>query len=156
MSEKRWMLLKAIKENWGLTGPGDWSEVRWVIFDDGSYEVVSTSNPTSEAWDKAYKMGEYPKPGKKQTTGKMDGESFSKLLEAMRSEPWRDPTVNVDACDGVAWEIESYGEDGSVKNTSGKLGYIYGHRSLEKIASLLPEDENVYDSAAFISVKKID
>ena len=62
--------------------------------------------------------------------------------------------MDVHACDGVAWEIESYREDGSVENTSGKLDYIYGHRVLETIVSLLPDDGNLYDSSAFISVSK--
>ena len=154
MSEKRWRLMKAIEHNWGLTGPGDWSKVDWNIFHDGSYEVISTFNPTFEAYEEADGRNERPKPAKKQTTGKMDEETFSKLREAMRSEPWRNPTLNVSACDGVAWEIESYEEDGSVKNTSGRLDYIYGHSVLETIVSLLPEDGNIYDSSAFISVSK--
>lgn len=32
--------------------------------------------------------------------------------------------------------------------------YIYGHRVLETIVSLLPDDGNLYDSSAFISVSK--
>ena len=55
-------------------------------------------------------------------------------------EPWRDPTPDVYVCDGVAWEIESYNEDGSIDKSSGKLGYIYGHSVLETIVNLLPSD----------------
>ena len=48
MANKKQPLLKAVEHNWGLMGPGDWSEVRWRIFYDGSYEVISTFRPSSE------------------------------------------------------------------------------------------------------------
>ena len=38
MANKKQPLLKAVEHNWGLTGPGDWSEVRWLVLYDGSYE----------------------------------------------------------------------------------------------------------------------
>lgn len=154
MPEKRRRLLKAIEHNWGMMDPGDWSEVKWNIFYDGSYEVISTFNPTFEAYEEMLQRDDHPKPVKKKTTGRMDEETFSKLREAMKHEPWRDPTLDVDACDGVAWEIESYEDDGRVRSTSGKLDYIYGHRVLETIVSLLPADGNIYDSSAFVSVSK--
>ena len=157
MANKKQPLLKAVEHNWGLMGPGDWSEVRWRIFYDGSYEVISTFNPSFESFEKIEEMlkrHERPKPVKKKTTGRMADEAFPKLCEAIKCEPWRDPSLDVHACDGVAWEIESYREDGSVENTSGKLDYIYGHRVLETIVSLLPDDGNLYDSSAFISVSK--
>ena len=105
-------------------------------------------------YDDAWKRNEQPKPVKKKTTGKLADDVISKLRESIKCEPWRDPSLDVHACDGVAWEIESYREDGSVENTSGKLDYIYGHRVLETIVSLLPDDGNLYDSSAFISVSK--
>ena len=154
MANKKQPLLKAVEHNWGLMGPGDWSEVKWRVFYDSSYEVISTFNPSSEAYDDAWKRNERPKPVKKKTTGKMADEAFSKLREAIKCGPWRDPSLDVDACDGVAWEIESYWEDGGIENSSGKLGYIYGHHVLETIVSLLPDDGNLYDSSAFISVSK--
>ena len=174
MANKKQPLLKAVEHNWGLTGPGDWSKVRWRIFYDGSYEVVSTFNPSSddchdahdihsapdaycvnEAYNAhndhcvhdtldahnardAWKRNERPKPVKKTVKGRMTGEAFSKLCDAIKCEPWRDPALDVSACDGVAWEIESYRKDGNIENTSGELDYIYGHRVLETIVSLLP------------------
>ncbi len=68
----------------------------------------------------------------------MDQEVFTSLKEAIKQEPWRDPALKVFACDGEAWEIESYKEDGSIDKTSGELDYIYGHNTLETIISLLP------------------
>lgn len=154
MSERRYRLLKAIEHNWGLQGPGDWSTVKWDIFNDGFYEVISTFHPSFDDYKEAAVRNERPKPLKKKKTGKMDAETFSNLREALKHEPWRDPSLEVSACDGVAWEIESYGEDGSVRNTSGRLDYIYGHHSLETIVSLLPEDGSLYDSSAFIAIRK--
>ena len=118
MANKKQPLLKAVEHNWGLTGPGDWSEVRWLVFYDGSYEVISTFRPSSEDYDDAWKRNEQPKPVKKKTTGKLADDVISKLREAIKCEPWRGPSLDVHACDGVAWEIESYREDGSVENTS--------------------------------------
>ena len=147
---KKQLLLKATEHNWGLTGPGDWSEVEWRIFRDGSYEIVSSFRPSFEAYENEGK----PRPTKKKSKGIMDGADFAKLQEALKREPWRDPAIDVFACDGVAWEIESYKEEGSVEKTSGKLDYIYGHSVLETIVDLLPADGALYDSSAFISVGK--
>ena len=56
MANKKQPLLKAVEHNWGLMGPGDWSEVRWRIFYDGSYEVISTFNPSFESFEKNEEM----------------------------------------------------------------------------------------------------
>ena len=149
--------MKAVEHNWGLIGPGDWLDVTWLVFHDGSYEVVSTFNPIitdQEEFKDALKRKEWPNRHKERTTGIMGEDAFSKLKEALLDEPWRDPTINVHACDGVAWEIISYKENGNIDKTSGKLDYIYGHRVLETIVNLLPRDENYYGSSAFISVRK--
>ncbi|GEM_PF-2855515 len=146
---KKQLLLKATEHNWGLTGPGDWSKVEWRIFRDGSYDIISSFRPSFEA----YENEEKPIPTKKKSKGSMGGVDFAKLQEALNREPWRDPAIDVFACDGVAWEIESYKEDGSVEKTSGKLDYIYGHSVLETIVDLLPADGTLYDSSAFVSVE---
>lgn len=142
MEERKWLLLKAIEHNWDIIGPGDWTGTKWLIFSDGSYEIAAKYNTHEKT--------------EKKTAGQMNNKAFDKLRKALRCDPWRDPSVNVFACDGVAWEIESYRDDGSIEKTSGKLGYIYGHRVLETIVSLLPSDGNRYDSNAFISISKND
>jgi hypothetical protein len=48
----------------------------------------------------------------------MESDDFSKLCEAIKIDPWRDPSLDVHACDGVAWELEAYREDGSIEKTS--------------------------------------
>ena len=150
-TEKR-LLLKATEHNWGLQGPGDWKEMEWRVFTDGSFERTATFNPGfGDLWDDRDSTA----PTRSKTTSRMREEAFAKLREAIASEPWRDPALEVFACDGVAWQIESYREDGSVDKTSGKIGYIYGHTTLETIVSLLPAGDR-YGASAFISVGRKD
>ena len=47
---------------------------------------------------------------------------------------------NPDYSDEAACQIESYRDE----KTSGKLGYIHGHKILETIVSLLPSDGRYY------------
>ena len=42
MEKKRKLLLKAEEHNWGLITRDDWTVVRFRIFYDGSYEIVTT------------------------------------------------------------------------------------------------------------------
>ena len=147
MEERKWLLLKAIECNWDEIGPGDWTETKWLIFSDGSYEIVATFLPGLN------EIG-IPARVKRKATGQMGVWAFLKLRKALKCEPWRDPSIEIFASDGVAWEIESYLDDGSIDKTSGKLDYIYGHKALEKIVYLLPSDESIYDS--FISVENED
>lgn len=151
---KKQILLKAAEHNWCLTGPGDWSVVKWRIFRDGSYAVTTSFNPMFEEYESAQDQEHRPKPTKKNTTGKMNEDSITALQEAIKNNPWKDPSLEVFACDGVTWEIESYDEDGSVDNTSGGLENIYGHNILETFIGLLPDNGELYDSSAFILVRK--
>ncbi len=147
MRKKRCPLLKAIEENWGLMMPGERSKVKWLIFPDGSYEIISFFR--EEARD-----GKRTNETRRKTTGQMDDDAFSKLRDALLLDPWRDPSLIVHAWDGVAWKIESYREDGSVEKSSGKLDYIYGHRTLETIVGLLPSNGQLYTSSAFVSIDR--
>ena len=140
MEKRKWLLMKAIEYNWDEMGPGDWESIEWLIFSDGSYEMVSKFNTYEETGNK--------------TVGQMNKKVFDKLRKTLKRNEWREPSLNVFAHDGVAWEIESYREDGSIEKTSGELGYIYGHRVLETIVSLLPSDGNRYESNACVSVSR--
>ena len=150
---KKTLFLKAVEHNWGLAGPGDWNTVTWLIYHDASYDIISAFNPSLE--DAEIDESFLPKLVEKKVAGAMESDDFSKLCEAIKIDPWRDPSLDVHACDGVAWKLEAYREDGSIEKTSGKLGYIYGDRVLKTIVSMLPKDENLYDSSAFISIKRI-
>ena len=123
MTEKRRLLLKATKHNWGLLGPGDWLLTNWLICSDATFEYLVSFRSES-------------KPAKR-IAGKMDKEAFSQLCEAIKREPWRDPSIDVHACDGVAWEIVSYTSDGKIDKTSGEKDSIEGNIVLETIAGLL-------------------
>ena len=37
--KEKYLILQAINENWGLIGSGDWSDVVWQIYSDGSYSL---------------------------------------------------------------------------------------------------------------------
>ena len=138
MSKKKWLLLKVINQNWNLNGPGDWVETTWRIFNDGSYEVISSFNPSVEDLEEMLRTKRQPKPVRKKRIGIMDETSLSKLQMALKCDPWRDPFVDNFDCDGDAWDISLFKEDGSINKTSGILDYIYGHRVLETIVSCLP------------------
>ena len=92
---------------------------------------------------------------KRSETGRMKEKVFSKLAEMMEQKPWRDPLIISGGCDGVAWEIRQYSADGKVVNTSGKIGYIYGHRVLEDIVKLLPRDGKSYAANAYVTIEKL-
>ena len=81
MTKKRYPLLKAVEHNWGLIGPGHWTKVKWLISPDGSYEVVTTFNPSFDAIEEIEKMS---KPTKKKITGQMDNKTLSKLRKALK------------------------------------------------------------------------
>ena len=150
--DDNYLVLIATEENWGLIGPGDWTKVVWNIFSDGYYEKIVYFYPTD--YDDEFLKKHHIRKKQKKNTGRMKLKSIKKLCKELSREPWRDPTIEIDACDGVAWQIESYNEDGSIDKTSGDVDYIYGHIILENIVSLLPDDEDYYDSSAFVSVGK--
>ncbi|MBQ5990062.1 MAG: hypothetical protein IJL67_11280 [Oscillospiraceae bacterium] len=93
---------------------------------------------------KSSESKEWPITVENKISGFMKSEDFSKLCDAIKCDPWRDPDRDSGGCDGVAWEITSY-QDGVLYKTSGKLGYIYGHQNLETLVSLLPRDRKVYE-----------
>lgn len=142
------LLIKAVMCNWDEIGPGDWTEVTWQVFSDGSYKIIYSFNPTFEE-DEGL-----PSAKNKITTGKMWKIAFARLKRAIKREPWRDPSIYVEADDGVAWTIVSYNENGTIGNTSGELDYIYGQRVLEAIVKSLPKTGNLYCNSAYVSVAK--
>ena len=140
MKEKT-LILKAEQHNWGLISNGDWEKVIWYIYSDRSYDMKSFSVPTRESVQDLYANNPQATGNLTdfyQKTGKMTQTVFDRLTKAMETEPWRNPSIGIAACDGVAWQIEQYSPDGSVKRSSGELDYIYGHQVLEAIAYSLP------------------
>ena len=146
LKKRQGLLLKAVAHNWSEIGPGDWETVTWFVYYDGSYEIIETINPPIHI-QKGFDTIPRCKNGVivRNRKGMMGNKNFSLLKRAMQPDPWKDPALEIDADDGVAWKIKSYREDGRVEKSSGKLGYIYGNRILERIVSLLPSDGNTHD-----------
>lgn len=124
----RYLLLKAKNYNWGLIGPGSWDERSWKVYDDGSYILSIKYRP--EDFDR--------NPRKDTFKGTMDKHSISELNRLVTGQWSVSP---VDACDGEAWEFTAYDNKGEIHQLF-DCGYIYGVEVLEKIANLLPNDED--------------
>ena len=133
------LLLKATEYNWDLIGPGDWTEIIWLIYQDGSFEIILHFNPLYDENRILSNIVELIKPLEKKKHGMMDIKMFNELCESLKCEQWRNPTVCDTAVDGVAWTIESYNGDGAIDKTSGEIDYIFGHKFLENIVSFLPD-----------------
>ena len=139
LKKRQGLLLKAVEHNWSEMGPRDWETVTWFVYYDGSYEIIETINPPIHI-QKGFDTIARCKNGVivRKRKGTMENKAFSVLKRAMQQDPWKNPVLETDADDGVAWKIESYRDDGRVEKSSGKLGYIYGNRTLERIVSFLP------------------
>ena len=141
-------MLIAIEQNWGLMGPDDWNRTKWEVYYDGSYKITIYFNPSYDEMRDDVRKGKI-----KRISGELGEKEFKELKTHLDSKQWIDPQIdNSDCCDGTAWEIEYYDISGKLLKRN-KPGYIYGHECLEKIASCLPETEEMYDAPAFISVK---
>ena len=155
----KYLMLKAGKHNWGLMKMGSWVSKAWYVYSDGMYEIRSEYGPvfSDEEYQSAVSAGRLQELLQKDihiVTGRMDDRALSLLKAQMNRRPWKDPLVECYACDGVAWEIEEYGENGSVINTSGRLDYIYGQEVLENIVRCLPETIDHLGANAYVSVKR--
>lgn len=146
------LLLKAILHNWGMicAYDGSWLTVTWKIFDNGFYTIDEESFHVPEAYGQP---DEVNRKDHVLSEGKMDPEQFAKLVSALEQDPWRDPVIISDGCDGVAWEMNQY-MDGKVIRSSGDVNYIYGQENLERIVSLLPATVGRYGVSAYVSVMR--
>lgn len=155
----RKLVLKAVKHNWGLTRPGQWRSITWKLYDDRTCVVEAEFVPRWDKDDDFTKAQSFLDLMKKREIHsrrvKMPSKQFERLCSELKKEPWRDPDLLCDACDGEAWKIEQYSPDGSIIRSSGEMGYIYGNLVLESIGSLLPFDME-FGASAFIRVIKRD
>ena len=143
------MLLNAELHNWSLIGPGDWTTVTWFIYYDKSYVIGREFNPE---WDDV--KADVRDRRLLVERGTLDDKRFEELKNLIDVDPWIDPRIRCDACDGVAWIIEAFSENGNIMKTSGKLGYIYGQKVLEAIVDCLPSDGMPVNAPAYINVKE--
>lgn len=157
---KKTKMLEATEYNWDLMELGDWRTVTWIINHDMSYSITTEylpeCDPNSkdfiELWDPD--SNDFSELVKKTENGVMDEAEFTELLEKLNTKLWRNPDIQINACDGSAWQITYYSSDGKVINSSGKLDYIYGEEVLENIVSRLPQTEEEHDANAFVYVTK--
>ena len=131
----KYLLLVAKEYNWSMIGPGDWYLTSWKVFSDGSYRINAWFIPeeNSDKWEKRKRV-------RRRYNGKMNQEQFDNLLDLLSIDNWGNPERCIDACDGTAWEIEQYSPNGTVIESSGRIGYIYGDGTLENIVSCLPKE----------------
>jgi len=125
------LVLYAKQVNWGLVRAGDWTGTIWRVYDDRSVKIEYSYNPT---W-KDVEEDHWPITKKRieKYSRTISKPNFQTLLETI-SLPV--DNTDVDACDGDAWEFIAYqGDEVSWKRS---LGYIYGVKIYETIASLLP------------------
>jgi hypothetical protein len=125
------LMLYAKHVNWGLVHAGDWTGTIWRVYDDRSVKIEYSYNPTLKAVEEEH-WPIYKKRIEKfsRTIRKPE---FQTLLEIIKL-PVDD--TEVDACDGDAWEFIAYQDDEVLWKRN--LGYIYGVKIYETIASLLP------------------
>ncbi len=143
------LFLKAVEHNWSLHGPGDWNIVEWEIYYDHTYATKVSFIPKRD--QVTYESIDVPPII---NTGKLDDKMFSDLEALLKTKVWRDPLIDIQACDGVAWKIDYYSSEGKIINSSGKLGYIYGEKLLGDIVNFLAELQKPYGAPAYVYVKQ--
>jgi hypothetical protein len=143
------IILNAVEHNWGRHGPGDWDTVEWVIYYNHTYET-KVDFVAKYDW-KTNKTINVPQII---NTGKIDDKTFSDLEALLKTKAWRDPNIDIQASDGVAWKIDYYSSEGKIINSSGKLGYIYGEKLLGDIVKMLAELQKPYGAPAYVYVKQ--
>ncbi len=143
------IILIAVEHNWSRHGPGDWDTVEWIIYYDHTYKTKVEFVPEYD-----WKTNETDIITPIINTGKVDDKMFSDLEVLLKTKAWRDPLIDIQACDGVAWKIDYYSSEGKIINSSGKLGYIYGEKLLGDIVKMLAELQKPYGAPAYVYVKQ--
>lgn len=115
--------LKIIHQNWGLMGMGDWNNTEWNIYNDLTVEIKIKYNPIDiEDFNDTIT-----------TERRISINEYNELLKQINIS--KDNNTIVGGCDGEAWEFIQYNNNCEIWKR--ELGYIYGIKSLEKIAKLL-------------------
>ena len=127
-------ILSAEEHNWQLCGWGDWSTITWHVYSNGFIQMFREYIPDQDVVDK------YPDTKSILLKGisSINSEKLNRLKQLISEKIWRDPEIRSGGCDGTAWIMEAFDEDGNTIKTSGDLDYIYGQKVLEEIAELLP------------------
>lgn len=136
LKDKNNLMLEAIATNWGLTRAGDVYNIVWEIYYDMTYKVTKYVLELSSE-----RKNVLPSIICYVNKGVMEAEHFDKLKLLVDKRPWRNKD-EIRTCDGMAWDIKLYSEDGSLLNSSGKTYYIYGEEVLENIVGALPSQNS--------------
>lgn len=115
------LVLKVKHIDWSMMGPGDWNNTEWKIYSDLTVEILVSYNPMKN------------QENNKIVNSKLERKSYDKIFEKINLVKEND--INVDACDGSVWEIIQYENGNAIWKR--EKGYIYGIKSLEKIATIL-------------------
>lgn len=143
---RNYPILEATHQNWGLIRAGDWEQTEWIIYCDGTFLRRTYYIMTLEDIERQEKAGAFNEAVREcglrriyTENGKMPMTKVSELLDAMAKTPWRPNGEMIVACDGDAWIFQQFDMTGKTIQDSGAVGYIYGNKVLERIASLLPD-----------------
>lgn len=150
-TEQKFLLLKVEQHNWGFMQADNWSSSVWYIYSNRSYKRISYYLPSMEEYYQRMELVRYNSHEETYNRisryGKISEKRYSRVMELLSSEQWRNTEKQIKGCDGSAWEIEQYSEDGSLVRTSGDVDYIYGNSILESLVSLMPGVNGNHSSA---------
>ncbi len=149
--ERKFLLLQVEQHNWGFMQAGSWSSTVWYIYSNRSYKRMSYYHLSMEEYYQRIELVGYN--SREETFnrisryGKISEKRYTRMMKLLSSEQWRNPEEQISGCDGSAWKIEQYSEDGSLVRTSGDVDYIYGNSILESLVSLMPGVNGNHSSA---------
>jgi hypothetical protein len=115
------IVFKIKKENWSLIRPNDWISTEWIIYNDLLVDIKNLYNDQKS--DKSNTKKKYH----------LTLEQYNNLVENIKLA--KEENINVNACDGVAWEIIQYSNGKEIWKRN--LDYIYGIKHLEKVENIL-------------------
>lgn len=131
-TEGRYLFLRAIRENWGLIGPGDLITETYSIFSDGSFSLEKKYNPSD--FDRK-PLDDFLNEDTITIEGYLNQSQMEHVIELL-SEDWKNPDIDSFSCDGEAWQIKQYYPSGKTKKTTGEVQQIYG-QPIERLADYI-------------------
>lgn len=115
------VVLNINHQNWGEMGPNSWVSTEWKIYNDLSFQKTEAFRK-EDGFANEYKT----------YNGIINKELYEKIIENLELAKTID--LQVDACDGSAWEFIQYK---GLEVWKRELGYIYGIKPLEEITKIL-------------------
>lgn len=138
--DEKYVVLKAIHKNWGLSKAGLWLSTEWELYSTHSYRVVYEWMPTLDDLIRISPNGE-PDPTRrirKIYTGHIGEARYDSIL-AYQNMEW--PQSDLSSCDGSIWSFIFYDQNGEIVNSIDGFTCIYGKLVFEGLSDLLPRNE---------------